>query len=102
MKTTHGKVAPAARFALAAVAACLAGPAFAQTAVKAERIEVTGSNIKRIDAETALPITVITREDIERSGATSTEDILRRISASTAIFSDTNQGVGFAVSNANL
>lgn len=77
-------------------------PAFAQSPTRSEKIEVTGSNIKRIDAESAVPVTIITREDIERSGAVSTEDLLRRISASTAMMSDTNQGVGYAVSNANL
>ncbi|HZZ91525.1 MAG TPA: TonB-dependent receptor [Usitatibacter sp.] len=67
-----------------------------------ERVEVTGSNIKRIEGETALPVTVITRGDIERMGATDTEDILKRITASTAIYSETTQGVGYAVSNANM
>ncbi|HEX4781647.1 MAG TPA: TonB-dependent receptor, partial [Usitatibacter sp.] len=67
-----------------------------------ERVEVTGSNIKRIEGESALPVTIITRGDIERMGATKTEDILKRITASTAMYSDTTQGVGYAVSNANL
>jgi iron complex outermembrane receptor protein len=67
-----------------------------------ERIEVTGSNIKRIEGETALPVTVITRQDIENMGATTTEGILKRITASAAMYSDTTQGVGYAVSNANL
>src|SRR5260221_5898891 len=74
----------------------------AQTAKRGESIEVPGSNIKRIEGEPALPVTVITREDIERWGAVGTEDLLRRITASTAMFSDTTQGVGYAVSNANL
>jgi iron complex outermembrane receptor protein len=78
------------------------GEALAQQAQKIEKIEVTGSNIKRIEGETALPVTVITRQDIERSGAMSTEDVLRRISSNTAMFSDTTQGVGYATSTANL
>ena len=104
MKPRYGKVALAVQQALGAGLALsiVALPAIAQSPVRGERIEVTGSNIKRIDAETALPVTVITREDIERSGARDTEDILRRITASTAMMSDTNQGVGYAVSNANL
>ena len=36
---------------------------------KIDKIEVTGSNIKRTAIETALPVQIITREDIERSGA---------------------------------
>ena len=67
-----------------------------------QRVEITGSSIKRIDAETALPVTVITREQIDKSGAVNTEDLLRRVSASAAMFSDTTQGVGYATSNANL
>jgi len=84
----------------------LATGAYAQSAeekpAKIEKIEVTGSNIKRIEGETALPVTVITRQDIEKMGAVNTEDILRRISASTSMFSDTTQGAGYATSNANL
>ncbi|HXF79473.1 MAG TPA: TonB-dependent receptor [Usitatibacter sp.] len=81
----------------------LAGtPAAAQAVAQKERVEVTGSNIKRIEGETALPVTVISRQDIERMGAVTTEDILKHITASTAIYSDSTQGVGYAVSNANL
>jgi iron complex outermembrane recepter protein len=79
-----------------------ASPVLAQQAAPRERIEVTGSNIKRIEGETALPVTIITRGDIERMGAQSTEDIVRHITANTAMYSDTTQGVGYAVSNANL
>ena len=86
--------------ASAGLASALASPpALAQ---QREKIEVTGSNIKRIEGETALPVTIITRGDIERMGATSTEDILKHITASTAMYSQTTQGVGYATSNANL
>jgi iron complex outermembrane receptor protein len=92
-----------AQAVLAAIATSFAASAAAQQApLRGDRIEVTGSAIKRTDAETALPVTIITREDIDRAGAVSTEDLLRRITASTAMMSDTNQGVGYAVSNANL
>ena len=57
----------------------------AQTAApvpqKIEKIEITGSNIKRIDSETALPVTVITRADIERGGAQTTEELLNQITS---------------------
>ena len=36
-----------------------------------QRIEITGSAIKRVNAETAAPVTVINREQIERTGAAS-------------------------------
>ncbi len=46
---------------------------------RVEKIEVTGSNIKRIDQESAAPVQVITREAIERSGQSSVSDLLRSI-----------------------
>ena len=39
------------------------------------RVEVTGSNIKRVEGEGALPVQVITREEIDRTGATTVTDI---------------------------
>jgi len=45
------------------------------------RVEVTGSSIKRVDAETALPVQMITKAEIARTGATSTEDLLTMISS---------------------
>jgi iron complex outermembrane receptor protein len=58
-----------------------AASAVAQTPApqKVEKIEVTGSNIKRVDAETASPITIITRDEIERSGKPSIAEVLRDI-----------------------
>lgn len=84
---------------------CIGGGLSFHASVQAQalqRVEVTGSSIKRLDAETALPVTVITREQIESSGATSTEELLKRVSANSAMVSDATQGVGYATSNANL
>lgn len=53
-------------------------PAFGQQQL--ERVEITGSAIRRIDAESALPVQVIRKEDIARSGATSTVDLLQKLS----------------------
>ena len=53
--------------------------AYAQQAQKIEKIEVTGTNIKRVDIETAAPITIITREDIERSGMTTVSELLKQL-----------------------
>ncbi|MCE9686655.1 TonB-dependent receptor [Shewanella sp. AS16] len=44
---------------------------------KVERIEVTGSHIKRIDMEGASPITTITAADLEKSGFATVGDALR-------------------------
>ncbi len=45
------------------------------------RIDVTGTNIKRVDTETAAPIQVITRDDIQASGLQTISDVLRQITA---------------------
>ena len=42
----------------------------------AQRVEITGSSIKRADSETSLPVTVITRSDIDRTGATTAQDLV--------------------------
>src|SRR5690606_26307707 len=44
---------------------------------KVEKIEVTGSHIKRIDVEGPSPILVIDNEDLLRSGYNSVSDVLR-------------------------
>jgi iron complex outermembrane receptor protein len=67
---------------MSAVLALAASSALAQEAQKLERIEVTGSSIKRVDAESALPITTLTREDIVRSGATTSQDLVQGLAAS--------------------
>ncbi|MFL6710784.1 MAG: TonB-dependent receptor [Massilia sp.] len=46
-----------------------------------QRVEITGSSVKRVDAETALPVQLITKADIARTGATSTEELLQSIAA---------------------
>ncbi|TDP61878.1 TonB-dependent receptor [Roseateles toxinivorans] len=89
--------------ALAALGAGLAAPQFALAQGQTlERVTVTGSSIKRLESETALPVTVITRDQIEKTGATNVEELLKRVSASAAAISDTTQGAGYATSNANL
>ncbi len=55
-----------------------------------ERVEITGSSIKRVESEGALPVQVITRADIERSGVTSTEQLLQSISAASSMGGTSN------------
>jgi len=57
------------------------GPAFAQSTQQLERVEITGSNIKRTDVETASPVQIITREEIDRSGKQSIQEVLRTVTA---------------------
>ena len=72
------------------------GQAMDAPATQLEKIEVTGSSIKRLDAETALPVQTLKREDIERSGATSVEELFRQVSAaSSAGVTTTAQATGF-------
>ena len=72
--------------AVGAVSApALAQQSAEQTAQTRERIEVTGSNIKRVEGETALPVTVISREEIEKTGATTPMELLNLISANNSL-----------------
>lgn len=55
----------------------LAGSAFAQTAPAApERVTITGSSIKRIAAEGALPLQVITRAELDKQGIVNAEQLI--------------------------
>ena len=79
---------PSMRTSVRAVAAALAAgwliapSSWAQGAP--ERVEITGSSIKRIDAETALPVQVLNREDIARTGASDAEQLLKMVSATSS------------------
>jgi iron complex outermembrane receptor protein len=53
------------------------GPALAQDV----KINVTGSNIKRVDTETAAPIETISREDIQASGLQTIAAVVQSITA---------------------
>ena len=45
-----------------------------------DRVEITGTSIKRIDAETSLPVSVISRESINKSGASNVQELVDRLS----------------------
>jgi iron complex outermembrane receptor protein len=55
-------------------------PVLAQDA-ELKRVEITGSSIKRIAAEGALPVTVLKAEEIKATGATSVVDLVKRLSS---------------------
>ena len=69
---------------------CVAGPAMAQqtaadtTPQKIEKVVITGSSIKRVQEEGALPIQIITKEDIDRAGIVSAEQLVETISANVS------------------
>lgn len=53
-----------------------------------DKVEVVGSRISRVTAETALPVQVIRREEIDRSGVQTTEELLARVSANVGNWTD--------------
>jgi len=74
-----------------------------QQAQRIEKIEVTGSNIKRTDTETPSVVQVITREQIERSGAATVAELLRQVPAVGAGAAvDYDRGSGFQSGNATV
>ncbi len=57
-------------------------------AQKVERIEITGSSIKRIEGESALPVEMITREDIDKIGVTTAAELLQKITSNVGALTD--------------
>ena len=88
MKSNQKPLATGIRRALwmsLAVAAplVLPGLAVAQSdAATLDRVEVTGSRIKKAEIEGQTPITTISREDIARTGLTSVADIVQQLTGS--------------------
>ena len=84
-----GASAIAAVFALSA-----AGTAVAQTDQNGNQVEevvVTGSFIKGTPEDAALPVDVISQEDIEKQGSPSTVELIKSLSISSGVLGDTNQ-----------
>jgi len=67
--------------------------AHAQQQQQLERIEITGSSLRRVDAETALPVTIIKAEDLIKQGVTSAEQAVARI-ASNQSLQGVSQSIG--------
>ena len=90
-------VAQAVSLALAAIA--LAQPAMAQEAAPTgpvQRVEITGSSIKRASAETASPVQVVTAADLAKSGKGTVAEYLQTLTADGAGSLPTGFGNGFA------
>jgi len=81
-------------------------PVFAQQAQRIEKIEVTGSNIKRVEGEGPSAIVVLTREDIEKSGATNAYELMNLIgsnnSAGNISIANTIGALTFSANTASL
>ena len=54
-------------------------PALAQTPQALDEVVITGSSIKRAQAEGPLPVQTFTRQDIENSGVTSVTDFIQKL-----------------------
>jgi iron complex outermembrane receptor protein len=59
-----------------------AAPA-APAAEATQRVEITGSAIRRIEAEGALPVTLISRDAIDKTGAQSITELIQKLPAMT-------------------
>ncbi len=70
------RMAHAVGLTLSGAMAVSALPVVAQDA---QRIEITGSAVRRIQAEGALPVQIVSRQEIERSGATSVADLIQAL-----------------------
>ncbi|MBI3712921.1 MAG: TonB-dependent receptor [Burkholderiales bacterium] len=68
---------------------------------KLQRVTITGSNLKRITVETASPITVISKEQISRGGATSLTEVLRNVAQNIG-GQDENRTNGFTAGASSL
>jgi iron complex outermembrane receptor protein len=80
-------------FGSGAFAAMFCPPVFSQQPVVQERVEITGSSLRRVDAETALPVTIIRSEDLIKQGVTNAEQALQRVAANQT-FQGMTQAVG--------
>src|SRR5207245_672955 len=72
------------RSVCAVALACAApGLVFAQQAAEepATRVVITGSNLKRVDSESASPVQVLSRQEIEQSGAQTVAEILGNLTS---------------------
>lgn len=100
------KLKPSVTMLSAAFGACLLLPAIASAqsndSSKIERVTVTGSSIKRIDGESALPVQILKREDIDRVGASSTEELVKQLSSLSSAGSSTTAANASGYGGANI
>jgi iron complex outermembrane receptor protein len=94
----HQKKVIAQAVAFAIAYAAFGGMAMAQetSSTAMQRVEVTGSSIKRATAETASPVQVISREDLAKSGKGTVAEYLQTLTADGAGSLPTGFGNGFA------
>jgi iron complex outermembrane recepter protein len=80
--------------------------ALAQTAQEApmQRVEITGSSIKRIAAEAALPVQSFSQKDIARTGVTSVTDFIQQLPVMQGftVAADSVGGSGGGITTASI
>jgi iron complex outermembrane receptor protein len=76
----------------------LLGQAYAQEAAQQpmQRVEITGSNIRRAQAETASPVQTLSRADIEKSGKTTVAELMQTLAVDNQGSVPMTFGGGFA------
>src|SRR5580693_2328452 len=77
MPLAVAQVIASGAFSVMAVSPAMAQQAADQAPV--QRIEITGSNIRRADAETPSPVQVISADDMKKSGFTTVSQVLQNI-----------------------
>lgn len=66
-----------------------------------QRVEITGSNIRRTDTETASPVQVITKEEIDQSGKGTVAEYLQTLTSDSQGSVPFTYGRGFAAASAS-
>jgi iron complex outermembrane recepter protein len=66
-----------------------------------QRVEVTGSAIKQIDAETSVPVTIIKMDDLQKQGITSIEQVVNSLTVNQTL-QGTSQSVGLGTGGASF
>ncbi|MBX3725882.1 MAG: TonB-dependent receptor [Xanthomonadales bacterium] len=78
------------------------GAAVAQDARTLDRVEVVGSRIKRVEAETSQPIFQVSQEEIRATGLTSIGDVIQNLTANGAALGTTFNNGGDGSSRVSL
>ena len=82
--------------AVMAVQPALAQDGTTKDSAQLQRVEITGSNIKRAQAETVSPVQTVSRTDIEKSGKATVAELLQSLAVDNQGSVPTTFGSGFA------
>ncbi|WP_339940071.1 TonB-dependent receptor plug domain-containing protein, partial [Undibacterium luofuense] len=92
------KTANRKRFVLTSISLAVLTLAAEVHAQETQRVEVTGSSIRRVAAEASLPVTMVTGEELEKRGMTTLADLMMALPESASL-APSNAGSG---TNINL